>query len=1364
MVDMTDVPSIDINDYQVILIVNDQVQSFYDNYANNYNKFESYVQNGGTLVFFACDHGWADGDNYTDLPGGVEVGDRIILTNIIANTSHHIVTQELTNHPDAPLTNSDMDSFYSSHNYFIESTLPAGADILFRTDDADQFPTLVVYNLGAGTVIASGLTWEYTYDRYVGPSQQFGFGRALPDVFKYAFSIAGGHKTSGVNVDIYPEDYWLAQRQEVYKAKEDLLDIVACITNNTNPNTEQPDVSLTLTIDNTKIDTSFLKVYKRASAEEIAIVKPVKLNEGSQPGEYSVIDNNGIWEITINGLTIPPKSLQQWNDFVFRFKVADDVANGQTLDAEATVFGDNIEMVSEKLSVGGATVTVISRGKIVLTNRELMYRQFAQTNGIMNDNGASQVNQLWQTLYKIASERRAVVYHIDKYDRDDDGDAANNITIDWFDDRQHLANNDGGGHYHYDVTTTTNDEEATINQVATKIKGLLNDFITQSGGVGNGRYVAILGGDAIIPFYRVFDPSNTVSKYEWAHDATAVTETDADNNYLFSDIYFRDFNGIDWGEGTVENIFIGRVLGTNAQNIERLLISSNDETSTSDNVIKLENNHRDCLLDNYDTLSTDNGYTVIDDIDGVNINVANPNGCFPSATKGTSDPARWSNFNDLFAGNANNITDFDVMRNKSHGSVGGISGSESGDTYYTATNLFDNRNTIRDHLSSFRPFFIFDSCLNGLVDGSDNDQITRGLLNTLLPLGIRGAVGFSGVSQSPLNSRLLDTFYEDEEFLTGVAAGEALVRANRTWGGNGDADTYQRFALNLFGLPWAAITSPDDRAAAAAIQAYNEKNENSTIQSIILGTNTKTTAVDASNYSQTASDGYDLININGFDLLLQDSVTPVVPTGRFSANVPLNATIDSVTVDFSTPVDLGALNIPAFQPPPPMPDPDGLLPPGGYVDSPTNLGVFPASQYSYKTAEIIGYKQVLVDIYPLTFDTGSGQTTLYSSANINVTYTTPDQGLVQSFTSDKRTYAVAESIVTTANIENISASANSFTVTVNVLDLTDKVISTNSTSQSIASSTTDAVTVNLTAPATGGSFRLSMTASDGTNTIGSSQQEINAVEGQIVSFAAPTSIDGGSYGDFSIEFENLSQEEITAYEDIAIHNSSGEMIAKLPQIVEVIGAGSTSTTTSQWFPPSSLPSGTYTAYVNVTVNTETYTMKSNSFDIIYQNDISLLQGWNLISLNLLPADTAIDSVLSGISGKYSAVWAYIDGSWQVYDMFNPGFSDLATMESGYGYWIYMNNSGVLAVGGTSPASDLLLDGGWNLVGFNSSSSMAITDALATIAGKYISVWTFINGSWQVYDPANPEFSDLTTMEPGYGYWINATEFCTWTLP
>jgi hypothetical protein len=208
-----------------------------------------------------------------------------------------------------------------------------------------------------------------------------------------------------------------------------------------------------------------------------------------------------------------------------------------------------------------------------------------------------------------------------------------------------------------------------------------------------------------------------------------------------------------------------------------------------------------------------------------------------------------------------------------------------------------------------------------------------------------------------------------------------------------------------------------------------------------------------------------------------------------------------------------------------------------------------------------------------------------------------------------------------------------------------------------------------------------------------------------------------------------------------------------------------------------LPSGTYTVTVNVCgydvktqegvvilANGETVQDFEMTSTVGVEEHIDLNIGWNLISLNLQPEDNNIAAVLEDISDEVISVWAYENGSWQVYDPANPGFSDLTTMEAGKGYWINMSESGTLNVSGSTPSNSVEITTGWNLVGYNSENAQDIADALESIDGQYISVWAYIDGAWKVYDPENPGFSDLTTMLPGYGYWINAIEECLWTLP
>ena len=198
------------------------------------------------------------------------------------------------------------------------------------------------------------------------------------------------------------------------------------------------------------------------------------------------------------------------------------------------------------------------------------------------------------------------------------------------------------------------------------------------------------------------------------------------------------------------------------------------------------------------------------------------------------------------------------------------------------------------------------------------------------------------------------------------------------------------------------------------------------------------------------------------------------------------------------------------------------------------------------------------------------------------------------------------------------------------------------------------------------------------------------------------------------------------------------------------------------FTLSDLPDGIVHFFAVTAYNDEN--LESGYSNEVDAMSIILSQGSNLISLYRQPEDTEIASVLSSISGKYTSVWTFIDNTWKVYDPVNPGFSDLTTMEAGRGYWVEMNESATMIVAGLVPSNSTDLVNGSNLVGYNSASLRDTPEAVASIEGECVSVWAFIEGSWKVYDPANSGFSDLTTMQPGYGYWIDVSEACVWIVP
>ena len=182
-------------------------------------------------------------------------------------------------------------------------------------------------------------------------------------------------------------------------------------------------------------------------------------------------------------------------------------------------------------------------------------------------------------------------------------------------------------------------------------------------------------------------------------------------------------------------------------------------------------------------------------------------------------------------------------------------------------------------------------------------------------------------------------------------------------------------------------------------------------------------------------------------------------------------------------------------------------------------------------------------------------------------------------------------------------------------------------------------------------------------------------------------------------------------------------------------------------------------------DSDLYTIGQNS------GGVSLVGGWNLISLPIVPFDTSIDSVLASLPFPHDliSVWYYdrCQGEWLVYGNGNTTFKSLTTMEDGKAYWVRMRYpeeqdpdpyiSGTypytLWVFGTKAPTPPGLPSsydvckGWNMVGFRSMEDMAPEDYLAAFSpSDYGGIY-----GWDPYLQdwiANPD-----KLVPGHGYWI-----------
>ena len=193
-----------LSDYGVVILANDQTTSTYDAYGRFTAELETFVKNGGTVVYGACDEGWGNGYLSSKLPGGVKKAKLYDNRNYIVDRNHPIVTGVLTD--SSELSDNDLYSNYCSHVYFCEDTLPVGSNIILRSKSNDA-PTLIEYPMGEGMVIASGLTWEHNYVKHRGYDEYGTFAlKAMDDYFAYAIqyynsTIAFSVNNCGINLE-----------------------------------------------------------------------------------------------------------------------------------------------------------------------------------------------------------------------------------------------------------------------------------------------------------------------------------------------------------------------------------------------------------------------------------------------------------------------------------------------------------------------------------------------------------------------------------------------------------------------------------------------------------------------------------------------------------------------------------------------------------------------------------------------------------------------------------------------------------------------------------------------------------------------------------------------------------------------------------------------------------------------------------------------------------------------------------------------------------------------------------------------------------------------------------------------------------
>jgi len=108
-------------------------------------------------------------------------------------------------------------------------------------------------------------------------------------------------------------------------------------------------------------------------------------------------------------------------------------------------------------------------------------------------------------------------------------------------------------------------------------------------------------------------------------------------------------------------------------------------------------------------------------------------------------------------------------------------------------------------------------------------------------------------------------------------------------------------------------------------------------------------------------------------------------------------------------------------------------------------------------------------------------------------------------------------------------------------------------------------------------------------------------------------------------------------------------------------------------------------------------------------------------------------------------------------------SDSNRLTNSQGYWIYITEDCVLKLSGPAITDqNIQLKKGWNLIGFNLSTSEKISATLNVTPSDGINIiWCYdAEEGWKFYDPWNRWESQVSMLVPGMGMFVYADKDCT----
>jgi len=827
-------------------------------------------------------------------------------------------------------------------------------------------------------------------------------------------------------------------------------------------------------------------------------------------------------------------------------------------------------------------ITTAAQG-IIITNRKLLYDKFATT---ADDKKA--VTSMLNYVYEISdgngtNEISNVVYYLDR---------ENTTVRDW-------------DQYAVDLTSAT-----SVNACATQVQDMVQKRCTRYS--PQPTYLTILGGDEVVPLYRLSDADyanvEQFATYPGTQDPLLLAVND---NFFFSDAPYSDLNGNDWNVGDVE-LASGRVSGASAADMHALMrncIARPSAATTRAIIASRDGFDSDVAMNRL----VDRTFDVRNDTE----------------TPVTFETETWT-ATDLVSLLSGGFRIAFPAGHSNYDRIAGMLATQLPDVNSSGGFIFGGgcRTAIpSDAGASWQPVSTDNNTWSAVHQGARGFFGSLGLVSGSLAYGV---CTYGELFSNDFMTSLIPTTGS----VSSTASG-ALRSASRAFD---PADAGERKAACQFiyyGLPWMSIDIPQTSSG----MIFAAFHTSAPAHYMVVGPTSKSPngsyAVDfrfvAPGHTVEQTDGFDLLKVPGADLRGLN-LKPLLPMFKNSVLLPPDAVVLSVEIQNEHSVSVGSLNIPSPTSCelPPCPPP--------FSSAFDVTGIYPSSRLAWNRDSASTASAVNLRLYPATFNIDTKETILYDTTVVRITFASNAPILINSFKTQGYWDAGQAHIRADVKIKNVSElTVSALTAHMEVFDQSGNPVG-DVTAPNLSVSAQGEIETPLTLSGNLNNARYLVTVSvldAGGTPLAQVSDFIWLSAGEQLNFLCPDGVLIGQDIMFSSDFRNNGVVPMDVHLVVKIYGDQGVEFASLPGQPVTVQAGALGNLSVQWNTLGK-PIGIYTAVGSVQTANEQYGPISRNFAISPSQQLQITPNLQLpiarlpvqIHLGNLPTSMTVADIAS----------------------------------------------------------------------------------------------------------------------------------------